>query len=193
MKFPRSLIRKPLFIIAAIWACFFSIMAIDFLVQTPDQMEKDKRFISQYLQPRIDFVQNFSDAAGRVPSQNEYIDYQLKRDPSRVDPANEESLRRFGSNEFFTAAEKDRLLDELADQINVQEMPYEGWIVSAWRGEWSEFYTSWDNRYYTNNWSWQSGIAQSLYCFIIGFGPLAIYFLVLFFRGKNKALLQNTV
>lgn len=188
-----KILKKQLFtpgvvIIASIWAGLWFIMAIFFVAGTPGQIEDDQRFVSERLQPRIDYVQNFINQNNRIPSQNEYIDFMLKSEPYKeIDPnsTNVDYWRQHGSPEFITDSKQLSSNSELRDR-GITEMPPSGWVIRLWRGEWSEFYTSWDNRYYTNNYTWKWGIQQAIYCLVIGFLPLGAYLVILSIRNKRS-------
>ena len=59
------------------------------------------------------------------------------------------------------------------------------YMLSAWRGEWNEFYCSWNNEFSTDEYGWDDGIIALIIFCIIGIIPLVIIKLKIKFQSSR--------
>ena len=66
------LMKAFLYIIAFLWLGLFTYIGIDNYTSTPDIIERDTEFVATALTPKVDFVEEFRDSQGRLPTLEEF-------------------------------------------------------------------------------------------------------------------------
>lgn len=156
-----------------LWLVFFVIIGILNLLETPEQMKRDKSFIDTQVKPSIEFIENFRKQNFRLPTKTEYYKWKIVYDKDYL---------------INLKISKDSLVAENGEYIrSCRELPTEytnecknidwskNYMIAVWRGEWHEYYLSWRNAYDTNNYNWVDGFIGMIVCFCIGFMPLIIW------------------
>ena len=140
-----------------LWFAIFLVIGVGSLCMTPGQIEKDRSFVDTKLKPVVHYVDSFRKANNRVPTEPEF-DSAKKIIPdiwgADLLPGKEDGLRdgAFPANIDWSKE----------------------YAIMVWRGDWAEYYYSWNKRYETNNWSWLDAFAMLAFSTIIGFIPLLI-------------------
>ena len=164
-------------IFSYLWLIFFILIGVLAIQSTPKQIEKDKRFIDEQIKPRVEFIDSFRKLNNRLPSQKEFKIWQY----------------RFLNHDYRKRPLSDSLINEIESSLmdgdyirNDSEMydelkPYpknidwsKNYVLSVWRGEWNEYYTSWNNHYEGNNYNWTSSIIGAIEMLLVGLLPFLV-------------------
>jgi hypothetical protein len=156
--------KKPIIITLSIWLIITITFGLVMIIDTKKQIQKDNAFIEDNIKPAIKFTENFVEENNRFPDKEEIGQSQLY-------------FYLHTSGDSY----ENRNYPELIKGIIV---PEKGYIVEVWRGDWSELYTSWNRKYYTNNYGYDSSVKLFLLSVIIGILPLSIFLLILRLRKK---------
>jgi hypothetical protein len=152
----RSKMRRVLPSCVFVAGLFLTLLSVLILGTSSNQIRKNKIALSD-MQAVVQRIREFKTRAGRLPT--------------------EEELHHLGASGFRFGAPPRGSAPELHAQPG-------GWIIWYWRGEWSEYYTSWDDHY-----SLEEGISLMSFCGPFFFLPAAAALcLVLSFALKSEPL-----
>ena len=137
---PLKLLARSILLALAIIFGFISAL-IPF---TGGQIQKNRLLLAD-MRDRVDAVREFHTRNLRLPTQREFTPLSASL-PARSHLYDYQINQSGSSNDPFAP----------------RESPYAGgWTLSIWRGEWNDFYSSWDNRYtlsdrlsYRAFWGW---------------------------------------
>ena len=119
-------------------------------------MAKDKAFIENEIKPNVIYIDSFKRYNGRLPTIKEFNEFK---------GINDSVL----GNTIYVRNYKDMPREVSAYPKNINwDIQYVLWI---WRGEWGECYTSWDNHYSGNNYSWGDSYVALTEMLFIGIIP----------------------
>lgn len=128
-------------------------------LDTPRQIEKDKKFKMENIDPLVESVKRFVTTNNRIPKNNEFNN--LNADSHGVLLTNYADLP-----------------DEFKDKIEIDNWDNGTYAIAIWRGEWNEGYISKNDIYVLNNYSWTEGIKGLLIIITIGLLPILLTLLV---------------
>ena len=148
-----------------LWTSFWIFIGTKSLFDTSKQIDKDKNFIQTKIKPSVDFVNNFKKSYNRLPTNREY--YTWERDyykdySSDLNQKNDSLISEFGLVNYIR-----KNSDVIAnDQFKFKNADWKkDFAIGVWRGEWMEYYYSWNDSYETNNYSWSdSYISFFMFC-----------------------------
>ena len=170
-------------------------MAIIAIETTPKQIEKDKRFIEENIKPSVECIDSFRKLNKRLPSQREFkiYHYRIYHHNFRKEISDDSLEKRIGSS-IIDPPQPDYIRNDSDMPDELKPFPKsidwsKNYALSIWRGEWNEYYTSWNNRYIGNNYSWTSSILGSIEMLFIGLLPFLVSaFLRKYNRKKEKTI-----
>jgi hypothetical protein len=166
-------------ILSYTWLIVFLLLGIAMLEGTPLQMLKDKEFINKHIKPAVTLIDSFKKANSRLPTNAEfnellYTSLSIYEEYNPYD-SSEESL--------VTGYIRDQ--KNVPDEIKTQNVDWSNnYALAVWRGEWFEYYTSWDHKYIGNNYKWSSSISKFFYMAFIGGLPFIIPVIRKLFRKR---------
>ena len=166
-------------VLTFIWFAFWLTLGISILIDTPEQIEKDRIFIKTKIKPSVDFVYNFKMKNNRLPNYREFYTWERNfyNDYSSDLNQKEDSLIADGLK-MYVRKQSDLGLDgKKFENIDWNK----NFAIAVWRGEWTEYYYSWTDTYDTNNYSWKSSIWGFVIYQIVGLLPL-----IFWKRRKNE-------
>ena len=153
----------------------------------PKQIEKDKRFIEDKIKPRVAFVDSFKKLNGRLPSQHEFKIWQhsfLYHD-CQTKPFTDSLIREIDSCEMD--GEYIRSENDIPDELKPLPKNIDwskNYALYIWRGEWSEYYTSWNNHYLGNNSSWAGSVVGLVEMLFVGVLPFLVTSIIRKYRKR---------
>ncbi|HSY75148.1 MAG TPA: hypothetical protein VK810_06740 [Dongiaceae bacterium] len=100
------------------------IVTILILIMTLMQSKKDKAFVKTELVPLANYVVEFRDSKGRLPT--------------------EEELKRLAKTNYENEAVW--YYTNKPDFMKAWGTPGKDFVVGVWRGEWIQYYSSWDKK-----------------------------------------------
>jgi hypothetical protein len=177
--------RTFLKIFTFLWIAFWVFIGISWLLDTPDQIISDKKFIEEKIKPSVDFVKGFKTKNVRLPNYREY--YTWHRDyykdySSDLTQQVDSLIPELGMNQYIR-----KLSDVVINDHNkFKNVDWDkDFAIGVWRGEWAEYYFSWSDSYDCNNFSWYDGyIGLSIY---VGMGIFPFLFWWLNIRQRKKS------
>jgi hypothetical protein len=117
---------RVVFILVAIIFAFFSLI----IPGAFSQVQKNKMLLAD-MKDAVTAIKQFKEKTGHLPTDHEL---------SKI----EDSLpRRYSLRYNFSFGPP----PSQPGQNYPEKALNDGWIISYWRGEWSEYYSSWDNHY----------------------------------------------
>ena len=172
-------------IFTILWTLFWFFIGISSLRDTPKQIDKDKNFVQTKIKPAVDFTNQFKKDSSRLPTNREFYTWEreyYKDYSSNLNQKADSLISDFAEVNYIR--HNSNILTD--DQYKFKNVDWtKDFAIGVWRGEWMEYYYSWNNRYDTNNYSWRDGfISLLVYC---GIGLLPFIFWLLFYRRKRKA------
>ncbi len=171
------------------WVVFWFYLGIISFLETPKQIENDKAFLANRIKPAVSFVTKFKFKNRRLPTYREFYiwekEYYHDNSLNLKQPV-DSLIESFGSVHYIR-----RNLDIITN--NQDKFKKADWTkdfaISAWRGEWMEYYFSWNNSYDSNNYTWNDGwISLIIFC---GIGLLPIIIWV--YLSKKTASIQKNI
>jgi hypothetical protein len=169
--------RIFLIILTILWSLFWAFVGIGIFLGTPGQIAKDKDFVDTQLIPCVDFVENFETQNNRLPNYREFYiwerDY-FKDYASDLTQKVDSLIPGMGHIQYIRSGYRILYNDLYKFEDANWEIDY---AIAIWRGEWTEYYFSWNNNYDTNNYSWSDGFSTLLIMIGIGFFPLVFWWL----------------
>lgn len=177
-------------IFTLLWMTFWFFVGSTSLIDTPRQIEKDKRFVETKIKPSVDFIKTFKKSFNRLPTNREF--YSWERDyykdySSDLNQQVDSLIPDFGKVNYIR--HYSNILGDNEDKFRNVDWTKD-FAIGAWAGEWMEYYYSWNESYDTNNYSWSDGvIVLFLYC---GVGLLPFIFLWRSYRRKKKSSIQHS-
>ncbi|MBK8551214.1 MAG: hypothetical protein IPL53_09215 [Ignavibacteria bacterium] len=168
--------RTVLKILTSLWIALWLVLGTLMFLETPKQIEKDKKFIADEIKPSVDFVKNFKMTNNRLPTNREYYNWQREyfKDYSSDMKQQVDSLTPgFGRNRYI------RKLTDVVIDDDYSKFKNADWnkdfAIGIWRGEWTEYYFSWTDNYDSNNYSWGDGFFGLAIMIGIGLFPLLFW------------------
>jgi hypothetical protein len=171
-------------ILTFFWLAFWLYAGVSMLLDTPEQIASDKKFIEMKIKPSVDFVKNFKTINGRLPNYREYYTWHreyYKDYSSDLKQQVDSLIPGFGPNQYIR-----KLTDAVSnDYDKFKNVDWnKDFAIGVWRGEWSEYYFSWTDSYDSNNYSWLDGFIGLASMTGIGIFPLIFWWLDI--RKKRK-------
>jgi len=139
-------------ILLVIWFCAWTAVGVIMYSETPKQIEKDKKFKAQRIDPIVDATKDFIKSNNRIPTEVEF---------SRMTVNNDKEL----------ITEYEYLPDELKSKIRLTDWGNDTYAIAIWRGEWFEGYISNNDTYVLNDYSIADGILGLIYSIVFGLLP----------------------
>ncbi|HEY4195789.1 MAG TPA: hypothetical protein VGM63_09660 [Mucilaginibacter sp.] len=136
-------------------------MGADFFSGTPKQIQKDKAFIINEINPYISTIDSFKKINNRLPSVSEFGN--IKHSKSD----------KLGNAEYIR---EDRYVSSDIKELVKNTDWSDNYVLAVWRGEWFEYYISKNHKYITNNYSKKDGMIGLIICLVVGCIPAAINF-----------------
>jgi hypothetical protein len=172
-------------IFTIIWTGFWFFIGISSLLVTPKQINKDKNFVDTKLKPAVEFTKQFKKDSGRLPNNREFYNWEREyyNDySSDLTQKSDSLIPDFGTVQYIR---------HTSDVIDGEQWKFKSadwkkdFSIGVWRGEWMEYYYSWDNSYDTNNYSWRGAyISLFAYCLL---GLLPFIFWWRFYNQRKKS------
>ena len=167
--------RVLLKIFTALWIVFWLLVGILGFLDTPNQINSDKKFIEEEIKPSVEFVKGFKTKNARLPNYREY--YTWHRDfykdySSDLTQQVDSLIPGLGTSQYIR-----KLSDVISNDHNkFKNVDWEkDFAIGAWRGEWTEYYFSWTDNYDSNNYSWKDGFIGLAINVGIGILPLMFW------------------
>jgi len=163
-----KLTRKILinfFLIA--WLCFFTWAGVNILLSNPKQIARDKDFITNEINPNIKTIDSFKFANHRLPTVAEF---------HKIKHGNSDNL----GNANYVKQYKD-VDDDVKSYVKNIDWS-DNYVLGVWRGDWWEYYISYQHKYVTNDTRQSDGFIALLEFIVIGLIPLSLW---LWFNRKN--------
>jgi len=178
--------RTLLKILTFLWLVFWLYAGVSMVLDTPEQIASDKKFIEKEIKPSVDFVKNFKTINGRLPNNREYYTWQreyYKDYSSDLTQQVDSLIPGLGSKQYIR-----KLTDAVSNDYD--KFKNADWnkdfAIGVWRGEWSEYYFSWTDSYDSNNYSWLDGFIGLAGMTGIGIFPLLFWWLDIRKRRKTS-------
>ena len=171
-------------IFTILWVGFWSFIGITSLLNTPQQIKKDKDFIETEIKPAVNFIKNFKKLSKRLPTSREFYTWEREyyKDYSSYLNQQADSLISDFAKVNYIRHNSDILGEDQSKFKNANWS--KDFSIAVWRGEWMEYYYSWNDSYDTNNYSLSDGIISLFaYCTV---GLLPIIFWWRYFRQRKK-------
>ncbi len=178
-----------LIIITVLWTSFWIYAGIGIFKDTPYQIKKDKEFVENEIKPCVDFVESFKTENSRLPNYREFFTWErdyfndytsdLKQEIDSLIPG-------MGRVQYIRSN-----YGIISNDINkFKEANWRtDYAIGVWRGDWMEYYFSWNKTYDTNNYSWSDGSTTLMTLTGIGLFPLIFWWI--YFRKRKKAAHNN--
>jgi hypothetical protein len=161
-------------ILIFLWVAFWLFIGVGSFLSTPKQIEKDKAFVAERIQPSVEFIKTFKTQHQRLPSKREF--YSWERDYHK-DYTSDLKLEV----DSLINGEAVRYIRYKSDLYSDEEKKFShvdwanNYMIAVWSGEWMEYYYSWSDTYDTNNFSWMDGSLWLVtYCALAAL-PLALW------------------
>jgi hypothetical protein len=138
--------RTLLKILTILWIAFWLFIGISLVLDTPDQISSDKKFIEEEIMPSVTFVKEFQTNNDRLPNYREYYtwlrDY-YKDYSSDLTQQVDSLIPSFGKHQYIR-----KLSDVVSnDYTKFKDVDWnKDFAIGVWRGEWSEYYFSWTDQ-----------------------------------------------
>jgi hypothetical protein len=123
--------KKTLTILKNIWKCWCyfcgglgMVMLGIVLLATVKQSDKDQAFTKESLIPLASYVEGFRNSKGRLPTEEEF---------------NSWAETNFENKAVWYYTNKPPFMKNWGT-------PGKDFVVGAWRGEWTQYYSSWDKK-----------------------------------------------
>lgn len=151
------MIRKSLIILGIFWLILSLVWpAIFGFSEAPKQVSKNLKYKNSEFVPLINKVDSFLTTKKRLPTDVEF--YRMYRTLTYLP-----TVEYYPADQFEGIPELDRI-----------EKGPNNYILVSWRGEWNEYYTSWNNYYSVDKLHGSNGFYNFLYSLIIGGLPLLL-------------------
>ncbi len=174
-------------IVAAIftflWTTVWIFIGVNSLLDTSKQIERDRNFAQTQIKPSVDFVNNFKKSYNKLPTNREV--YTWERDhykdySSDLNQRDDSLISGFGPVNYIRKS-SDVISNDQSRFTNANWK--KDFAIGVWRGEWMEYYYSWNDSYETNNYSWSDGFISLFVFTTIGLVPFVFWF---YFYERNK-------
>lgn len=172
-------------IIASIWFLLFLVFGISVLVDTPNQIKENARFNIVEFGPSVTFIDSFKKSANILPSVKEY--YSWRKQLYLIKYPNPDP--KIDSNEPWLW-DIQYIRDYLSLGNDLNPIPKnidwgKNYALGVWNGDFWVYYTSWNNRYNGDDYSWTDGFISLITSFFIGILPLLITLRVQFINKRK--------
>jgi len=171
-----------------IWATVWIIIGVGVFLETPGQIERDDFFFNKEIKPSIDFVEDFKSTNERLPNYREYYTWARDYYEDYTSDLNQTVDSLIGANTLshkYIRSNNDVMNEDLSKFKDVDWS--KDYAIAVWRGEWAEYYYSWEKEYDGNNYSWQSGLFALIVMVIVGILPFFVWW-YLNTRRKKRGL-----
>lgn len=171
-----------------IWAIIWVVIGIGVFLETPEQIKSDDAFFKKEIEPSVDFVESFKLKNNRLPNYREF--YTWARDyykdySSDLSQAIDSSIGKEAFLHKYIRCDGD--VYEEKDLSNFKDANWAtDYAIGAWRGDWAEYYYSWNKEYDGNNYTRKSGLFTLLLMTTIGIIPLLILWLYNIHKRKKQ-------
>jgi hypothetical protein len=145
--------------LTTIWLAIFVWAGISFIKDAPIQIQKDKDFIKQQINPNVVTVDSFKTINRRLPSVKEFE--QIKQGNSG-----------YLGNQIYIR-DSNLVAKEIKEKVKGMNWAND-YVIGVWRGEWMEYYISRNHEYITNNYNLKDGYKDMAFSFIVAIVPLLI-------------------
>jgi hypothetical protein len=174
-----------LLILTTIWTSFWIYAGVGIFKDTPYQIEKDKEFIEKQINPCIDFVENFKIENNRLPNYREFYTWErdyFKDYTSDLKQEIDSLIPGMGSVQYLRST-----YGIISNDLGkFKEANWRNdYAIGVWRGDWVEYYFSWNKTYDTNNYSWANGFSALIT--LTGIGLIPLVFWVIYLKKRKKA------
>lgn len=142
------------------WAVMLIAYGIHVYIDAPAQIQRDKDFIKNSINPYIATIDSFKVINERLPTIEEFNKLKHGTSPNL---GNAEYIR----SEQFVDDEVKEYVKDIDWQHN--------YVLAVWRGEWLEYYVSTGKKYVTNNYTIGGAIFGMLLIFSLALVPLVVF------------------
>jgi hypothetical protein len=156
------------------WLTVWLYLAGLHLLEVPNQIAKDRAFVENEMMPLVEFIKSFKLKKSRLPTSEEFNKW---------------------TRDAMPEARGITYIRSLANVLGNDKNKFEGvdwtnnFAVGIWRGEWEEYYFSWNDKYDVNTYTWKDGATDTVFCILIGMTPLLIFQLASWrIRAKSSSL-----
>jgi hypothetical protein len=132
-----------------ICAFFGFIHGIVINFQFSKQLERDKKFIEREMKPSVDFVNNFKEKNLKLTSKKEYYTWERTFHNDFSNSIQNDTVIVGLGSLFYIRSEGDVIYEDL-DQFKGVNWKTD-FAISAWNGDYYEYYYSWRNCYSLGN------------------------------------------
>ena len=176
-------------IFTIIWTSFWCFLGVSSFVDTPKQIDKDNHFIQTKIKPAVNFTNQFIKDSNRLPTKREFYTWEreyYKDYSSDLNQKIDSLISDFATVNYIR--HKSDIVGN--DQSKFQKADWtKDFAIGVWRGEWMEYYYSWNKQYDINNYSWSDGYISLVVYFGIGLLPFIFWWR--FYRQRKKSSTQH--
>lgn len=149
--------RVVLIILGFVWMTFWLLWAFNYgSNEVPDQISRNQEFKDRELVPLVNKIDSFLIIRERIPTEGEFN--KMYR-----------TLTLSPTVEYYQADN----FEGIPELEQVEKGP-KNYVLVRWRGEWNEYYTSWNHHYSTDDFQSSSGIYNLLFSLVVGGLPLLL-------------------
>lgn len=170
------------------WLTLWLTVGVLIFIETPEQIERDRLFIENEIKPSVTFIEDFKQKHYRLPSNREYYSWRREFHEDYTSDMNQPVDSLISPNGCYIRKSENIIVGDVGIN-NAHLLEGVDWskeyAIGIWRGEWFEYYFSWNKTYYTNNYNWAKATFSMLFFIGIGLVPL---FLWLLFKKKKRGI-----
>lgn len=162
-----------------LWLAWWTYIGIGILMNAPRQIKKDQSFILEKIKPSVDFIEGFKKKHERLPTKREFYTWEREYYKDYGTNLNEPIDSLISGNISYIKSCSD-LQNELSEEHKIECKSIDwskDYMISVWRGEWNEYYLSWENLYKGNGYSLKDGFIALVVNLCIGFIPMLIWWI----------------
>lgn len=178
-------------ILTFIWTGFWLLIGSVAIFNTSGQIERDKDFVKTQIKPAVDWTNQFKNDSARLPTYLEFFTWEKE---FYNDYSTGLTLKADSSISALGLIHYIRRTSDIVSQ-DLPRFNKANWTkdfsIGVWRGDWMEYYYSWDGSYDTNNYSWGDSFKMLLYCLGMGIIPF-IFWYILYWRNKKSSTQRLT-
>ena len=186
-----KIMKILLVILTVLWTSFWIYAGIGIFKDTPYQIKKDKEFVENEIKPCVDFVESFKTENSRLPNYREFFTWErdyFKDYTSDLKQEIDSLIPGMGRIQYIRS--ENGIISNDVNKFKEANWKTD-YAIGVWRGDWMEYYFSWNNTYDTNNYSWKDGFISLITLTGIGLFPLILWWIYL--RKRKKSSTQHAV
>ncbi|MFN3402869.1 MAG: hypothetical protein ACK40G_02165 [Cytophagaceae bacterium] len=170
----QKILKKIVFI----WFYFWIGLGALLIFGASIQIVKNRKFINEKIKPSVDYIKNFNTIHKRLPNKVEYYTWRrdFHKDYTSDLTQTDDSMISPGGPYIRNGG--DVLIGEygIRDSNLLNGVDWsKNFAIGVWRGESYDYYFSWTDSYYGNNYSWDDCLIELLIIICTGVLPLLIW------------------